>query len=77
MLIDMHAHSSAISHCCRATVEEILEADRAVGIDGIVLTNHYLLEYVENGDAAAFARRYTDEYRHARAILELLSHAVN
>lgn len=72
MLIDMHAHSSAISRCCRATVEQVLETDKSVGIDGIVLTNHYQIEYTVNGDSHELARRYTDEYYHAKEAGEKL-----
>lgn len=72
MLIDMHAHSSAISRCCRATVEEVLETDKSVGIDGIVLTNHYQIEYTVNGDSDGLARRYIEEYYHAKEAGEKL-----
>ena len=72
MLIDMHAHSSAISRCCRATVEEVLTTNKSVGIDGIVLTNHYQFEYAVNGDSNELARRYTEEYYHAKEAGESL-----
>ena len=67
MLIDLHAHSSGISRCCRIPAPEVLAQARETGLDGIVLTNHYEKNYVTDGDAAAFARRYVEEYRHARA----------
>lgn len=38
-----------------------------MGLDGIVLTNHYHKGYVKDGDDAAFARDYVAEYRLARA----------
>lgn len=66
MLIDMHAHTSAISPCCLIPAPQVLEEAKAAGLDGIVLTNHYDKSYVENGDAAAFARRYLDEYEYTR-----------
>lgn len=67
MLIDMHAHTSAISPCCLIPAPQVLEEAKAAGLDGIVLTNHYDKSYVQNGDAAAFARRYLDEFEYARA----------
>ena len=70
MLIDLHAHSSGISQCCRGSAEEIIKIAKESGIDGIVLTNHYQEYYVENCDAGAFARKYTDEYRKAKCLGE-------
>lgn len=66
MLIDMHAHSSGISTCCRIPAPEVIDAASAVGIEGIILTNHYNKSYVSDGDYAGFAQRYIDEYFYAR-----------
>ena len=65
MLIDTHAHSSGISKCCRASIDEVFKDAKAVGIDGIVLTNHYTEGYADNGDYLELAKRYIAEYRHA------------
>ncbi|MBE6555740.1 MAG: hypothetical protein E7663_05895 [Ruminococcaceae bacterium] len=67
MLVDLHAHSSGISRCCRIPYDAVIRAALDVGLDGIVLSNHYQRNYVCDGDFAAFARRYTDEFRLARA----------
>ena len=67
MLIDMHAHSSGISRCCRIPYPTVLEQTLAHGMDGIILTNHYQKSYVGEDAAAAFAQRYIDEYRAAKA----------
>ena len=67
MLIDLHAHSSGISRCCRIPYNTVIDTAKKVGLDGIVLTNHYQKSYVKDGDAAAFARRYTEEFRLAKA----------
>ncbi|MBQ8382057.1 MAG: hypothetical protein IJX47_02505 [Clostridia bacterium] len=67
MLIDLHAHSSGISHCCRIPYDAVIRAALDAGLDGIVLTNHYQKSYVTDGDYAAFARRYTEEFRLAKA----------
>ena len=58
MLIDLHAHSSGISKCCRIPIERVIKEAKRVGLDGIVLTNHYQKNYVTDGDYAAFIRRY-------------------
>lgn len=67
MLIDLHAHSSGISKCCRIPFEAGIRAALDVGLDGVVLTNHYQKSYVKDGDYGAFARRYTEEFRNAKA----------
>ena len=69
MLIDLHAHSSGISKCCRIPIEQVIEEARAVGIDGLVLTNHYQKNYVADGDYAAFAARYIAEYEYAAGLV--------
>ena len=38
MLIDLHAHSSGISRCCKIPAPKVLEVSRDLGLDGIVLT---------------------------------------
>lgn len=68
MLIDLHAHSSGISQCCRIPAEEVLKAAMDVGLDGIVLTNHYQKVYITDGDAAGFAHRYAQEYYAAKKL---------
>ncbi len=72
MLIDLHAHSSGISRCCRIPFEEVIREALAVGLDGIALTNHYQKSYITDGDFSAFARRYTQEFRNARAFGDTL-----
>ena len=66
MLIDMHAHTSGISRCCRIPYDKVIDIALERGIDGIVLTNHYQRAYVTDGDADAFARRYIEEYHRTR-----------
>ncbi|MBE6546054.1 MAG: PHP domain-containing protein [Ruminococcaceae bacterium] len=68
MLFDLHAHSSGISHCCRIPAEEVIHRALAVGLDGIVLTNHYqdLRNYFNGGSCDDFARRYVAEYEYAK-----------
>ena len=72
MLLDLHAHSSGISHCCRIDARENLLRAREAGLDGLVLTNHYTKPYVKDGDALAFAHRYVDEYYTAKTAADEL-----
>lgn len=62
MLIDLHAHSKGISRCCQITGKEMVQVVRDAGLDGIVLTNHYDKNYIENNDALTFAKKYINEY---------------
>ncbi|MBQ7322000.1 MAG: PHP domain-containing protein [Clostridia bacterium] len=70
MLIDLHAHSSGISKCCRIPIEQVIKEAKRVGIDGIVLTNHYQKNYVTDGDFPAFAARYIAEYEYAAELVK-------
>ena len=70
MLIDLHAHSSGISKCCRIPMEQVIEEAKKVGIDGLVLTNHYQKNYVTDGDYPAFAARYIAEYEYAAELVK-------
>ncbi len=72
MLLDLHAHSSGISHCCRIDARGNLLCAREAGLDGLVLTNHYTKPYVKDGDALAFAHRYVDEYYAAKTAADEL-----
>lgn len=72
MLIDLHAHTSGISTCCRMDAAQIVETAKNAGLDGIVLTNHYHKPYVKNGDILGFARRYVEEYQYTKACGEKL-----
>ena len=66
MLIDMHAHTSGISHCCKAGARDIMLAAKAAGIDGLIISNHYQESYV-TATPADFARAYADEYYYAKS----------
>lgn len=62
MLVDLHAHTSGISVCCRAPAEKIVADAKAVGLDGIVLTNHYQSSYIKDNDINELVERYIAEY---------------
>lgn len=66
----MHAHTSGISKCCRISAEEVLNEALNIGIDGLVLTNHYQKSYIENGNSLNFAENYIKEYRYSKKLAE-------
>lgn len=72
MLIDLHAHTSGISRCCQIDAVGMLETAKSVGLDGVVLTNHYQKSYLDGGTADAFAHKYTDEFYYTRECGERL-----
>lgn len=43
MLVDLHAHSAPRSSCSRASLEELVSAARARGVDALCLTEHDVL----------------------------------
>ena len=67
MLIDLHAHSSGISRCCRIPIPEVLRQTLDNGMDGIVLTNHYQKSYIQDDRFDEFIQRYADEFYAAKA----------
>lgn len=72
LLVDCHAHTSAVSVCCRKNASEIVDEAITAGIDGIILTNHYDMRYVEDmhryESVGKMAEAHVDEYRRAKAI---------
>ncbi len=72
MLIDLHAHSSGISTCCKADGAAILAAARSAQIDGLCLCNHYYTGYMKerNETPTAFAQSFLDEYNAVKALAD-------
>ena len=70
MKFDLHAHTSGISRCCKIPAETVLSFAKDIGLDGIVLTNHYTIDYVKDGDTLAFARDYIAEYEYTKRLGE-------
>ncbi len=62
MLIDLHAHSSAISPCCRIPFDQTIKQTLDHGMDGIVLTNHYQKSYIPDGHLDDFVESYIAEF---------------
>ena len=66
MLIDMHVHSSGISHCAKKDAKGMIEDSVQVGLDGFVLCNHYTKKYVEAMGIPEFNAAFTNEFREAK-----------
>ncbi len=71
MLIDMHTHSSGVSHCAKKDAAGMIDDSKAVGLDGFVLCNHYTKKYVEAMGIPEFNQRYTNEYRETKKLGDL------
>ena len=66
-LIDLHAHSSGISRCCRIPAETVIEEARRIGLDGIALTNHYQKKDLKGREPLEYVKLYLEEFHRARA----------
>ena len=62
MLFDVHAHTSGISKCCQDSAPGIIKDAKSVGIDGLILTNHYQKSYMDLNNPRDFVKKYIDEY---------------
>lgn len=65
--IDPHVHSSGISRCSQMTCEEIVDEKRALGYDGVILTNHCQEWYYGQESHAAFMEEVIEEFRRGKA----------
>lgn len=72
MLIDLHAHTSGISKCCRYSASKILDSAYEAETDGIVLTNHYQKNYIDGENVSAFVEAYTEEFYYTQKLGEQL-----
>lgn len=66
MFIDPHAHTSGISPCCQMNYREILDVNKSIGLEGVVLTNHYHKPYIGDRDLGEFGREFYEEYLAAK-----------
>lgn len=66
MLLDLHVHTSGISTCCLLDAKEILNRTKQVGLDGIVLCNHYVKSYVKEG-FDKWINEYIDEFYYTKS----------
>ena len=69
--IELHAHTSPASACGRATPEEVIEAYKNVGFDGIVIDNHFIFQ-TDGIGKREYVDRYLDDFCRAKACGEKL-----
>ena len=60
-LYDMHVHTRGISKCSRLSREELCQALKEDGSDGMVLTNHYAPHHVDR-PFETWLEKYEQEY---------------
>lgn len=62
MLWDLHAHTSAISWCCQAPAQKIIEIAKENGYGGLVVTNHYASAYFNDSNYDEWIDSYVAEW---------------
>lgn len=64
MLVDLHCHTYPISRCSAVDYRQMIAHSKAVGLDGIVIANHYQKGYLKdlNVTAQEFAKLYVEEF---------------
>ncbi len=68
MFIDMHAHTGAISRCCRADAKKIILTAKEKGYDALVITNHYTSNYFTEENHREWIEKYIDEWHNCKAL---------
>lgn len=64
--IDMHVHTKGVSTCSQISVEDAVDAKKADGYDGFVLTNHCQAWYYPESEHGAYVERVIDEFKRAK-----------
>ena len=66
--LEIHAHTSPASPCSEIPPEDAVRRYKALGFDGIAITNHYnLLIWPEKHDRDETIRKWYDDYLRAKA----------
>ncbi len=68
MLIDLHAHTSAISHCCLINAEEAIKLARECGFGGLAIANHYTNAYFTDETYDEWIERYISEWQNCEKL---------
>ncbi len=63
MLIDLHAHTSGISKCCKISAEENIRLAKRLGFDGLAITNHYTSQYFDSKTYGDWIENYINEWQ--------------
>ena len=70
MFIDPHVHSKEISKCSVISVEDLIDAKKAAGYDGAVLTNHWQAWYYAPENMREFLKEYVAAYERGKKYAE-------
>ncbi len=62
MLIDLHAHTKGISHCCRIYAEDVIKSAVQNGFDGLAIANHYVSSYYTDDTYGEWIEKYIAEW---------------
>jgi len=66
--IEIHAHTSPASPCSEIPPEDAVRRYKALGFDGLAITNHYnLLIWPEQHDRDEIIAKWYDDFRRAKA----------
>ena len=68
MLIDLHAHTGAISKCCLEDAETIIKTAKKSGFDGLAITNHYTSDYYDDSLYEEWIEKYIMEWEKCRML---------
>jgi len=60
--IELHAHTSPVSHCSEISPREMIETYVSKGYDAVVITNHFTPKFFEKGSKEENLDRYISDY---------------
>ncbi len=66
MFLDLHAHTKAISHCCRVSTDDVFRIANEKGYDGLVIANHYSKEYFSSQSYDSWIESYVEEWENCK-----------
>lgn len=58
----MHAHTKPVSPCGELTPDEIVETYRKKGYDAIVITNHFVYDFIKDTDKESAIKTHLNDY---------------
>lgn len=68
MLVDLHLHTRAISHCCRIEAEDNIKLAKELGFDGVAIANHYTSHYFDEKSYDSWIDSYIAEWYNCIAL---------
>ncbi len=68
MLVDLHSHTKAISHCCKISAENTIIKAKELGFDGLGIANHYVKSYFTDEGYSEWIEKYIAEWNNCEAL---------